>query len=322
MVMTPEEAFNELLKAQTRSADSKSQLLNQIVQEHLPYNDIVSINENANPATLGQYIERLGTWSERFPNTAGAMRVIEPTENATVLGHYRNMFSRTGDTPEWALGIPTRTPEQIRDLAEMNQGIGWYRPSEIGANRLQQIMDHEFGHAIDDSLTRYLQSEAGRNPLLNQYLDLKSQLVQQALEGNISGYAKSAVGIENPLLAKLHQTGYDLSDRTGLAPTALNEAAKEPLAEKFSQNPGFLEDIISAARGQGWKGEADLGTLASGAATGGALLAAPIVANAVGGRLGAAINGASTGAALGSFAGPEGALIGGGIGALASQFLK
>lgn len=283
-----------------------------------------------NPGLAEGWLKHLALLREKYPNTVGNIAMFEPTGGA--LSHFRTIPGAEGGVLGYRLGM--NLPE-LSHTANLMQQRGWHTTAEYVGSPAQQVMQHEFGHALDNSLTRYLDGYGRRMAGPKQGLtQLRSQLVADALNGKVSGYARDAVGKQLAETAK--KTGWsadaDWLLRSGQATPeevlinvphgkVLKTIAAEPLAESWARNPALLSEIESGAKVAGWRGAATPTTMGLGAALLAAPLIAPIVADKIGGRLGKAVSGAGVGAGLGGFLGPEGALAGAGIGALASQIL-
>lgn len=332
---TAEEAFANLLKAQGMAANARESRMAQIFGKYLPaehplsqaYSGVYGVTPQADTAEA--LAQQLAFWRGRFPNTVDALSRLEQAD-PQALAHFRVMGG-----PEWAFGIhPGMSLGELERTARMNQEAGFLAGSPA-QGAFKSTVTHELGHAIDTSLERkllpgfkYGNKTAAEEAAAVKLNSLRAQLVEDALNGRISGYAKnSAIGalpetfrpgismVTDPRWARL--SAMDL--KSELHPYGIAAAAREPFAEAFAKNPAMLSDVELAARNAGWRGAAQVGTMGEGALMLGAPLIGEAVANRFSGRTADLIRGASRGAGLGAMFGPEGALVGAAGGALVSQ---
>jgi hypothetical protein len=342
--MTPEQAMLELIKSQAKQATSREDSLRALVSQSLTNHPLgLPATEGVpslargyyeslpTPQTMSSLAEQLAFWKPRFPNTVQNLTTLEhPVSGA--LAHFRPVSGGVGDVPRWAMGVPdTLSAGEINEQASANQLAGFLANNEKDLG-IRSIWNHEFGHALDYSLNNQLMpgspaktvaAEAAGIKLNN----LKAQLIQDALRGKVSGYAQREANKILPQAMREQLGGHPLmmtadDIKSWLHPQTINQIAKEPFAESFAANPAMLNDVEAAARTAGWRGAAEIGAMGKGAGLGAALLAAPLIASHVHGTAGQLLQGASTGAGIGGMLGPEGALAGAGIGALASQLFK
>lgn len=307
------------------AARGRTSLVEQIVDRNLPGVQRYAMNSTPgmDPELIDHWTHQMQSLRQQYPKTVEGFRMFERA-NPDALSHYREIGGATNG--EFAMGYqPWKTLDDYENAVNYGNYVGFNAIPGGPETPVQSIATHEIGHAVDNSMLRHLRDVAdtadpATTRALTRYTDLKSQLVADALNGNVSKYAQqSAAGRLDGMLPGT--SSIDALRSQGFGTKDLLRAGNEPFAESFVKNPALLDELRPAMEATGWRGAVSPGVLGGGVGLGAALLAAPIIANKVGGRWGNAINGAATGAGLGGMLGPEGALAGAGIGALASQIL-
>lgn len=311
-----------LRETQTQTpAWQAAKYVNRLAQENLPGTGIANAGPQLHFPAMNQgvakaWIQNLAKWREVLPQTVNGLQGFEPTpvDQPKFLAHYRPLDA-SGN--RFMFGYGNRDLSTLRERVISNQLQGhlvipdaMLPGTEASVNT---AFNHELGHALDYRLQAHALGEGGRTPTQAALRQLRGQLVDDALAGKVSDYAKqSAIWDAGGSIFGPQPTRPPAAE---WAPGLLRNASKEPFAEAFAKNPAMVDEVLGVARKNGFQGAATPGAMGLGAA----LLAAPLIAHAIGGKAEKVINTGAAGAGIGSLFGAPGALVGGIGGALAAQ---
>lgn len=311
-----------------------------------------------NPERSGALAEEMARLSELYPGIAGRMTHlgIGKTGNEgwnAMMGFLKNQGDPAGAVP-YVMGMPGEPSRMRGDFSKpyrespsLDLGDDWFAANPfLYPGQYEATAAHEFGHAVQGSMHDFVRG-------LDEGIPANAEAAQayRRLMGRLGGQDAS------------YLSRYAEQSRSNAGPgnwdaVPNGQASKEPFAELFSvarsqqgldryygsNTGGLLNDMVGHRSGGGEARMADaIGELNSvetklrnvgfnevGSAlpTMGLQIAAPVLAGLLAskthGATRAALSGAAAGAGIGGFAGPEGMVAGGAIGAglgLAKQLL-
>lgn len=326
-----------------------------------PYGFVSSQLSRIDPRIAATMLDEIGRIGEEanFPVTAGGLRNIEPTQDATSYAHHRARGNR-----EWNLGLRGGDQEALQRVIRQDQATGWTTGGSRVVDPVRNLASHEMGHAIESGVDQFFNEPAmlrGQRNAREQWMRLRQQIAADTLNSQLSQYpGRHAVKkVLNPVLEEglaMKQRGlamphylrnyFDVADMihgaevtpeaiARLDPVMQGRLAREGVAEslgpvlsrpahKLQLTPQTaratargeqLLGTIDELRGLGYRGASTPQMMMRGAGAFAAPLLAPIVADRLPKQYQPVAQGAISGMGIGGLAGPQGMLIGAGIGA-------